>query len=153
MYIWIHDKTPPQSSNSVNGREKYFKASRLLILKDLCVVVAWPSCTKAYFLHWRRLGCRFKSRRGYLQVFFSFFFNIVFLLFGLLPFILICRPFLASRDFCDKVFLVSNFGPLQRMSRTTKHVSKAGKVDPGVRVTLPVKFACKPELTLTGLLE
>ena len=84
--------------------------------------------------------------------FFSFFFNIVFLLFGLLPFILICRPFLASRDFCDKVFLVSNFGPLQRMSRTTKHVSKAGKVDPGVRVTLPVKFACKPELTLTGLL-
>ena len=35
------------------------------------------------------------------------------------------------------------------MSRMTKHVSKAGKVDPGDRVTLPVKFACKPELTLT----
>ena len=33
-----------------------------------------------------------------------------------------------------------------------KHVSKAGKVDPGGRVTLPVKFACKPELTLTRLL-
>ena len=30
------------------------------------------------------------------------------------------------------------------MSRMTKHVSKAGKVDPGDRVTLPVKFACKP---------
>ena len=30
---------------------------------------------------------------------------------------------------------------LQRMSRTTKHVSKAGKVDPGDRVTLSVKFA------------
>ena len=29
----------------------------------------------------------------------------------------------------------------------TKHVSKAGKVGPGDRVTLPVKFACKPELT------
>ena len=28
----------------------------------------------------------------------------------------------------------------------TKHVSKAGKVGPGDRVTLPVKFACKPEL-------
>ena len=26
----------------------------------------------------------------------------------------------------------------------TKHVSKAGKVDPGHRVTLPVKFAWKP---------
>ena len=36
----------------------------------------------------------------------------------------------------------------------TKHVSKAGKVDPGDTVTgLPVKFACKPELTLTRLLR
>ena len=41
---------------------------------------------------------------------------------------------------------------LQRMSRMTKHVSKAGKVDPGDRVTLLVKFACKEELTLTRLL-
>ena len=48
--------------------------------------------------------------------------------------------------------IISNLGPLQRMSRMTKHVSKAGKVDPGDRVTLPVKFACKPELTLTHLL-
>ena len=37
------------------------------------------------------------------------------------------------------------------MSHMKKHVSKAGKVDPGDRVTLPVKFACKPELTLTCL--
>ena len=29
---------------------------------------------------------------------------------------------------------------------------KAGKVDPGDRVTLPVKFGCKPGLTLTRLL-
>ena len=35
------------------------------------------------------------------------------------------------------------------MSRMTKHVSKAGKVDPGDRVTLPVKFAWKPA-TRTG---
>ena len=41
---------------------------------------------------------------------------------------------------------------LQTMSRMTKHVSKAGKVDPGDRVTLLVKFACKEELTLTRLL-
>ena len=26
--------------------------------------------------------------------------------------------------------IISNLGPLQRMSRMTKHVSKAGKVDP-----------------------
>ena len=35
----------------------------------------------------------------------------------------------------------------------TKHVSKAGKVDPSDRVTLPVKFACKPELPLTFFLD
>ena len=34
----------------------------------------------------------------------------------------------------------------------TKHASKAGKVDPGDTVTLPLKLACKPELTLTRLL-
>ena len=48
--------------------------------------------------------------------------------------------------------IISNLGPLQRMSCMTKHVSKAGEVDPGDRVTLPVKFACKPELTLNRLL-
>ena len=31
------------------------------------------------------------------------------------------------------------------MSRIMKQVSKVGKVDPGDRVTLPVKFACKPD--------
>ena len=31
------------------------------------------------------------------------------------------------------------------MSRIMKQVSKAGKVDPGDRVTPPVKFACKPD--------
>ena len=49
--------------------------------------------------------------------------------------------------------IISNLGLLQRMSRMTKHVSKAGKVDPDDRLTLPVKFACKPELTLTHLLR
>ena len=34
----------------------------------------------------------------------------------------------------------------------TKNVSKAVKVDPGDRVTLSMKFAGKPELTLTRLL-
>ena len=45
---------------------------------------------------------------------------------------------------------ISNLGPLQRMSRMTKHFCKAGKVDPGDRVTLPVTFASKQELTLKG---
>ena len=38
------------------------------------------------------------------------------------------------------------------MLRMTKHVGKAGKVDPGDRVTLPMKFACKPDLTLSRFL-
>ena len=38
------------------------------------------------------------------------------------------------------------------MSRMTKHVNKAGKIDQGDRITLPVKFASKPGLTLTRLL-
>ena len=35
----------------------------------------------------------------------------------------------------ENLKIILNFGPLQRMSRMTKHVSKAGKVDPGDRVT------------------
>ena len=38
------------------------------------------------------------------------------------------------------------------MTKMTKHVSKAGKVDTGDRVTLPVKFTCKSELSLIRLL-
>ena len=141
-------KTPPQSSNSVSCREKYSEALRLLILKGLCVVVALSSCTQAYFLRWMRLRCRFKSRPGYLYIFFPFFFSfIVLLLFGLLPFILIADPFQLRG-----IFAMRYFGPLQRMSRITKHVSKARKVDSGVRVTLSVKFACSPEPTLTDSL-
>ena len=37
-------------------------------------------------------------------------------------------------------------------SCVTKNVSKAGKGDPVEKVTLPVKFACKPVLSLTRLL-
>ena len=41
--------------------------------------------------------------------------------------------------------IILNIGPLQRMTRMTKRVSKACKVDKGDRVTLAEKFACKPE--------
>ena len=37
------------------------------------------------------------------------------------------------------------------MLRMTKDVSKDSKVEQGDRATLPMKFACKPELTLTHL--
>ena len=55
------------------------------------------------------------------------------------------------------MFSVENFKfyfkswTLQRITRMTKNVSKAVKVDPDDRVTLPVKIAGKPELTLTRL--
>ena len=64
--------TAPQGSNSVNGRVKYVKA---INFKDLnCAVVTWPTGMRCHFLRWRKLGCRFKSRWGYLQFFFVFFF-------------------------------------------------------------------------------
>ena len=55
------------------------------------------------------------------------------------------------------VFSIENFKfylkswTLQGMSRMTKLVSKAGKVDPGDRVTLPVKLACKPRANFNPL--
>ena len=63
--------------------------------------------------------------------------------------------FFFFREF--NVFSIENFKfyfkswTLQRMPRMTKHVSKAGKVDQGDKVTLPVKFADKPGLSLTRL--
>ena len=49
------------------------------------------------------------------------------------PFVLEFNEF-----FIQNFTIISNFGSLQRMSRMTIHVSKAGKVDPVERVTLPV---------------
>ena len=47
--------------------------------------------------------------------------------------------------------IISNLGPLQRMSRITKHVSKAGKVDPSDRVTIPVNVKLNyTKITLCG---
>ena len=49
-----------------------------------------------------------------------------------------------------KVFSIENFKfyfkswTLQRMSHMTKHVSKAGKVDPSNRVTLPLTLLINP---------
>ena len=52
--------------------------------------------------------------------------------------------------------IISNLGPLQRMSGMTKHLSKAGKVDLGDRVTVHVKFqemfVTKTKTQLTGSL-
>ena len=36
----------------------------------------------------------------------------------------------------ENLKIISNFRPLQSISRMTKHVGKADKVDPGDRVTL-----------------
>ena len=41
---------------------------------------------------------------------------------------------------------ISNLGRYKECLKT-KDVGKANQVDPGDRVILPVKFACKPELT------
>ena len=68
-------------------------------------VVAWPSGWRPYFFRWRKLRCRFKSQRGYFQFFYYYFLSSFFYpsafycLFSLLT-------LLASRDFCENVFLV-----------------------------------------------
>ena len=41
---------------------------------------------------------------------------------------------------------------LQRMSSMIKHISYVGKVDPGDRVNLSMKLACKPKVSLSHLL-
>ena len=48
------------------------------------------------------------------------------------------------------VFSIENFKIISDFGPNT--VSKAGKIDSGDKITRPVKFACKPELTLTRLL-
>ena len=61
-YFWIHDKYCfITSSNSVNGRQKYFKTINF-------------TGQFAQFLRERKLRCRFKSRRNHLQFFCYVFF-------------------------------------------------------------------------------
>ena len=66
-------------------------------------MVTWPSGMRPHFLRRRKLGCRFKSRRGYFQCFFfSFLFFvslIIFLPFCLFPFILTTHLFYAWFSF------------------------------------------------------
>ena len=53
-----------------------------------------PCGMRILFLHWTKLGCKFKSQRGYFQIFFvSLFCFMVFLPFGWSPFILITDSF------------------------------------------------------------
>ena len=57
---------------------------------------------RPHFFRWRELGCRFKSRRATSSFFFfhrQFYPSAFYCLFSLLP-------LLASRDFCENVFLV-----------------------------------------------
>ena len=103
MYLEFIINTAPQGSNSVNGREKYFN-----IINFTIPSVQWshgPVVRSRTFFRWRKLGCRFNSRRGYFQFFFCCCL-IVFLPFGFLLFIL-TADLLASRDFCENVSLVS----------------------------------------------
>ena len=67
--------TALQGSNSVNGREKYFKTV------DFGVVVAWPSGQRPHFLTGGTVGVQVQIP-GWLLPFLFFF--IVFLPFGFL---------------------------------------------------------------------
>ena len=99
MYLWIHDKYSSTRFKQCEWQRKRLQGYQFLVLN--CAVVAWPSGMRSRFLRWRKLGCRFISRGGYFLCFFflfpSYFYPLAcFCLFSVL---------LASRDFCDNVFL------------------------------------------------
>ena len=95
MYLWIHDKYSSTRFKQCESQRKILQGYQFLILN--CAVVAWSSGMRSRFLRWRKLGCRFISRGAISYVFSSYFYPLAcFCLFSLL---------LASRDFCDNVFL------------------------------------------------
>ena len=98
MYLWIHDKYSSTRFKQCEWQRKILQGYQFLFLN--CALVAWPSGMRSRFLRWRKLGWRFISRGAISYVFFlfpSYFYHLAcFCLFSLL---------LASRDFCDNVFL------------------------------------------------
>ena len=92
--------TAPQGSNSVNGREKYFNN---INFDEWSVQWSHGPVVRAALFRWRKLGCNWVPTPACLLPFFflsSFFYPLAFYcLFSLLT------P-LASRDFCENVFLV-----------------------------------------------
>ena len=92
--------TASQRSNNVNGRQKFFK-----IINFKNQTVQGRSLMMPLFLCKRKLGYRFKSRRGYFQFFFFRFFSfVVFLPFGLFPFVLTADPFQLREIFAITLF-------------------------------------------------
>ena len=57
-----------------DNERNYFPFVRLekMFFRAEGLLVAWPSGQKPHFFRWRKLGCRFKSWRGYFQFLFLF---------------------------------------------------------------------------------
>ena len=68
-------------------------------------VVAWPSGMKPHFLSPEEVGVQFPIRAGLLSFFFPSYFTL-----WLVAVYSHCWPFLVSREFCDKVFLILIIG-------------------------------------------
>ena len=79
--------------------------STLLILTSYRCSGRMAQLSEGALVRWRKLGCNWVPTPACLLPFFFSF--IVFLPFGFLLFILTAEP-LASRDFCENVFLVVN---------------------------------------------
>ena len=114
MYLWIHDKYSSTRFKQCEWQRKILQGYQFLILN--CAVVAWPSGMRSRFLHWGKLVS--SSYTGALPL--MFYPLACFCLFSLL---------LASRDFCDNVFLnilvtiLLVFTPIQ-LSRFKSKVTK-----------------------------
>ena len=78
----------------------------------------YPCGMRLHFLRRWKLGCRFKSRGGYVQFFFFVFFLSSYFYPSACSRLFSLWPFFAPRDFCDNVCLV--VGPCT--SKTRKNI-------------------------------
>ena len=81
MYLWIHDKYSSIRFNSVKSGKRYFKTINFQL--PLTQRLHSPVVKGRTFFCWGKLGCRFKSQRGFVQFFLvlsSFFLPFGFLL-------------------------------------------------------------------------
>ena len=123
MYLWIHDKYSSTRFKQCEWQRKILQGNQFLIRN--CAVVAWPSGMRSRFLHWRKLVSG-SYTGGLLPMFFFFLFPSYFY-----PLACLClfSLLLASRDFCDNVFLnilvtiLLVFTPIQ-LSRFKSKVTK-----------------------------
>ena len=94
--------TAPQGSNSVNGREKYFNT---INFDELSVQWSHGPVVRGRTFSLEEVGVQLGSNRGLSTSIFFFFLTFFFYPLAFYCLFSLLTP-LASRDFCENVFLV-----------------------------------------------